>query len=189
MLTTHFFLLSIFLFCGSFVFLSINAMHSIIFLILAFCSAASILILFNIEFLGLIFIVIYVGAIAILFLFIIMMINIKIEFSNQQFVNNAILISGTFLFIQIFFTLYQQFDLGQVRFFEFQTNFDHFSNLDSLGQYLFTDFLSCFLIAGIILLVAIIGAVSLTLNYTSKRKNQLVFRQLSRSIFSTRFIS
>jgi len=117
------------------------------------------------------------------------MINIKIESTDRQFVNNLTLTFGAFLFIQIFFTLNQFFDYGQARFFEFQTNFDSFSNLDSLGQYIFTDFLSCFLIAGIILLVAIIGAVSLTLNYSSTRKNQLVFRQLSRSISLIRFIS
>jgi len=144
---------------------------------------------FNIDFLGLIFIVIYVGAIAILFLFIIMMINIKIEFVDRQLVNNAIIILGTFFFVQIFSKLNQLFDYGQIRLLEIQTIFDSFSNLDSLGQYLFTDFLSCFLIAGIILLIGIIGAVSLTLNYSSGRKNQLVFRQLSRSISQIRFIS
>jgi NADH-quinone oxidoreductase subunit J len=163
-------------------------MHSIIFLILTFCYAACILILFNVDFLGLIFIVIYVGAIAILFLFIVMMINVKIDIIDRKFFNYLVLISGTFFFIQIFFFFNDIFDFGQSRLFEFQTNYDNFSNLDSLGQYLFINFLSCFLIAGIILLIAIIGAITLTLNYTSKRKNQLIFRQLSRSISLIRFI-
>ncbi len=53
--------------------------------------------------------------------------------------------------------------------------------IDVLGQILFNNFLSCFLIAGLILLVAMVGAISLTLNYRSERKNELVIRQLSRS--------
>lgn len=117
-----------------------------------------------------------------------MMVNIKIEFKDQQLINNLLLVFGTFLFIEIFFFLNQVFDYGQMKNFEFQTNIDCLSNIDSLGQFLFTDFLSCFLIAGIILLIAIIGAISLTLNYTSIRKNQLIFRQLSRSISIIKFI-
>ena len=66
--------------------------------------------------------------------------------------------------------------------FFFDKNFDALYNIDSLGQFLYNYFLSCFLIAGIILLVALVGAIVLTLNFNSSRKNQLISRQLSRSI-------
>jgi len=71
---------------------------------------------------------------------------------------------------------------GEVKYFCFEKNFDALHNIDSLGQFLYNYFLSCFLIAGIILLVALIGAIILTLNFNSSRKNQLISRQLSRSI-------
>ena len=73
----HLFLCNLLCTCGFLMCISANPVESVLFLILAFCNAAVILFLFNAEFLGLIFIIIYVGAIAVLFLFVIMMLNIK----------------------------------------------------------------------------------------------------------------
>jgi NADH-quinone oxidoreductase subunit J len=80
----HFFLCFLLLGSGLLMCTSINPVESVLFLILAFCNAAAILFLFNTEFLGLIFIIIYVGAIAVLFLFVIMMLNIKNKTYNKE---------------------------------------------------------------------------------------------------------
>jgi NADH-quinone oxidoreductase subunit J len=182
MLSLHFFLLLIFCFCGFFVFLSANPMHSVLFLILTFCCAACILFLFSIDFLGLVFIMIYVGAVAILFLFVVMMLDVKTSLFETTSYIHIILSVGAFFLVQVFFLINQAFSFGEVKYFCFEKNFDALHNIDSLGQFLYNYFLSCFLIAGIILLVALIGAIILTLNFNSSRKNQLISRQLSRSI-------
>ena len=74
------------------------------------------------------------------------------------------------------------FSFENIKSFTYENNFDNLNNIDCLGQILYNYFSSCFLIAGIVLLVAIIGAVILTLNFSSNRKNQLISRQLSRSV-------
>ena len=87
-----------------------------------------------------------------------------------------------FSFFAIFFFVNQIFGLGEIKKFSFEKNIDVIHNIDSIGQFLYNYFLSCFLIAGIVLLVALVGAIILTLNFNSKRKNQLISRQLSRSV-------
>ena len=83
MLFLHSFLTFLLLFSSVFVLISENPVHSVLFLILTFCNAAAILLLLNVEFLGLIFIIVYVGAIAVLFLFVVMMLNVKIYSSKS----------------------------------------------------------------------------------------------------------
>jgi len=182
MLSLHFFLLLIFCFCGFFVFLSANPMHSVLFLILTFCCSACILFLFTIDFLSLIFIMVYVGAVAILFLFVVMMLDVKSSLLDPTANSPLIIGLGFFFFLQAFFFINRVFGLGEIKKFAFEKNIDAIHNIDSLGQLLYNYFLSCFLIAGIVLLVALIGAIILTLNFNSNRKNQLISRQLSRSV-------
>ena len=86
-----------------FVLISKNPVHSVLFLILCFCNAAGILFIFNAEFLGLIFIIVYVGAIAILFLFVVMMLNVKIySVDNLFYYLPFFLLTGFVLVIQIY---------------------------------------------------------------------------------------
>jgi len=181
----HSFLVIILILSSLFVFLSDNPVHSVLFLIFAMCNAATILFLFNAEFLGLIFIIIYVGAIAILFLFVVMMLNVKISQSNLLFYFPFIVLSGVILFFSIFLSLeksFSNYDLSDIHFTTFDNYiFDNLSNIDVIGQSLYNYFISTFLVAGLILLVAMIGAICLTLNFTSSRKNELASRQLSRS--------
>jgi NADH-quinone oxidoreductase subunit J len=166
--------------CGLFVSFSNNAISSVVFLILVFCNASILLFMFNVDFLGLIFIIIYVGAVAVLFLFIIMMLPIKRKEKNLKFFS-LVVIS---LFILIFFFLVNYSDSI------FNSNFiytysyfffDNLTNINSLGQVLFNYFIPCFLIAGIILLIALIGSIVLTLKFEYAKKSQISFRQLSRS--------
>jgi NADH-quinone oxidoreductase subunit J len=197
MLLLNTFLSSLLIFSGSFVFISGNPVHSVLFLILTFCNASAVLFLFTAEFLALVIIIIYVGAIAVLFLFIVMMLNIK-AFTRTSFLYIVFLeaICGIF-FLQIslavdkfFFCFNPSLEKKNFLFdpfsdtvsFKFKDSFDNLSNIDVLGQALYNYFLPCFLIIGFILLVAMIGAIVLTLNFNSSRKNELVARQLSRSL-------
>ena len=182
MLILHTFLVICCCFCGLFVILAANPIHSLIFLILTFFGSACILIFFQIDFLALIFIVIYVGAIAILFLFVVMMLNVKFNALEDNSLNPFFAVIGVIFCSLIYLFFSQTFNFDYVKPFQFEKNFDIINNIDSLGQFLFNYFLSCFLVAGLILLIAVIGAIILTLNFSSTRKNQLIFRQLSRSI-------
>lgn len=170
---------------GLFVFISENPVHSVLFLILAFCNASAILMLFNAEFLALIFIIIYVGAIAVLFLFVVMMLNVKTFSTLNSFYVPFILLGSFILFVQLFLILEKAFfgfgNLSETNVHDFQNALDNMSNIDVIGQGLYNYFVPCFLLAGVILLVAMIGAIVLTLNFSSHRKNELTYRQLSRS--------
>jgi NADH-quinone oxidoreductase subunit J len=162
-----------------FVAFSDNAITSIIFLILVFCNAAGVLLfIFNADFLGLIFIVIYVGAIAVLFLFVIMMLPVKDKKTDllKKYGLIIFLLLFCLLFIQSFnFTSQQDFSFLNYLY------TDNLNNITILGQVLFNYYVVCFLMAGIILLIALIGSIVLTLRYNKVINNQLVFRQLSRN--------
>ena len=178
----HIFLITIIIFSSFLIFLSNNPVHSVLFLIFTIINSSIVLFLFNAEFLGLIFIIIYVGAIAILFLFVVMMLNVKIVKLNfLSFIPLIIIVSfiGFFnilTFLDFLFTEHNFLDITS-----YSTIIDNLSNIDVIGQSLYNYYLSVFLIAGFILLVAMIGAICLTLKFSSLRKNELANRQLSRS--------
>jgi NADH-quinone oxidoreductase subunit J len=159
-------------------------------LIITFCNAAFILFFFNIEFLGLIFIIIYVGAIAVLFLFVIMMLNIK---SQERLFYKTSVITSIFLpssisYITFLFLCYVlQTTFSNENFFLLTNTYnpvlflDGFNNIDILGQTLFNYMGVCFLVAGLILLVALVGSIILTLKFVNVTKGQNVSKQLARS--------
>lgn len=185
---TFFYLGSLFLLLLSsiFVLISKNPVHSVLFLILCFCNSAIILFVLNTEFLGLIFIIVYVGAIAILFLFVVMMLNVKVLSSENFNLFIPLLYSGAgILMFKGFVYLDEIFPSKDVLVSSLDVTFTHYvdslNNIDVLGQSLYNYYLSCFLLAGLILLVAMIGAIILTLNFSSQRKNEMPLRQLSRS--------
>jgi len=179
--------------CGAVVSSSVNSIESILFLILTFFNAAVILFLFGVDFLGLTFIIVYVGAIAVLFLFVIMMLSIKINeqnllssrFSKSKLVSFLLvlhLFALFFLFSTKLFALstFENFSIF-FRSWENLILFDLLFNIDVLGQAFYNQFFTCFLVAGLILLIALIGAVVLTLRFNNTQKGQSVFRQLSRT--------
>ena len=184
----HSFLIFLLLLSSIFVFISTNSVYSVLFLILAFCNSSAILLLFSAEFLGIIYVIIYVGAIAVLFLFVVMMLNTKNtkKISSDSYLYLFAIFSFFLLGVFEIFFFFDDFIFDS--FFVFNSNgssyeffFDNLTNIDVLGQALYNYFLVCFLIAGFILLVAMLGAIVLTLNFNSSRKNELVSRQLSRS--------
>lgn len=171
--------------CCIFVLISNNSVHSVLYLILCFFHAAIILFLFNIEFLGLTFLIIYVGAIAVLFLFVVMMINVKeddISITLQEF------LIPTGFFMVFYFILRNTFSNWDLSNFYFYSFFDDLTNTNIIGQLLYNYSLIEILIAGFILLIAIIGPVILTLNFHNK-KPITSYRQLSRSENVITFIS
>ena len=184
----HSFLCFLLLFCGASVSSSVNSIESILFLILTFFNSAIILFFFHADFLGLVFIIVYVGAIAVLFLFVIMMLNVKVEKKTNSFVNfNIVVVLILIHLMGLFFSFGWQLlslENDSVLFFrnyEKSFFFDTLYNIDILGQALYNHYLVCFLLAGLILLVALIGAVVLTLRFNTFKKTQSVFRQLSRT--------
>jgi NADH-quinone oxidoreductase subunit J len=168
-----------------FVFIVDNPVHSVLLLILAFFNAAIILFLIRVEFLAIIFIIIYVGAIAILFLFVVMMLNVKIFiFDLTQYYLFLFLFLFTFslqifLFIIDIFHNLSNYEGVYVNIPNFL--FDNLTAINILGQVLYNYYTSCFLLAGLVLLVAMIGAISLTLNFAQENKTEILHKQLARS--------
>lgn len=180
----HIFFISLIFICSISLILSNNPVHSVLFLILIFFSSASSVILFGVDFIGLLFIIIYVGAIAVLFLFIVMMLDLKVENTNTStFFVYFIGFSLTFI-ISLYFFLNSDyiylFNTNLVINESFNNNLDSLFNIDVFGQSLFNFFIPCFLLAGLILLVAMLGAIVLTFRYSANRKNQISSKQLSR---------
>ena len=178
----HLFLCFLFVEFSTSVSLSSNPVHSVIYLILTFCITAFISFFFNLEFFGLIFIIIYVGAVAVLFLFIIMMLDIKDKSFTHFSLFYLVLINITFCFFENLTTILFFEVFSSKSFFAIYTLFfDSFFNVNMLGQCLYNFFLICFLISGVVLFVALLGSIVLTLNFNFSKKHQKYFRQLSRS--------
>ena len=163
-----------------------NTVHSVFFLILDFISISCLFIMIGAEFLGMIMLIVYVGAVAVLFLFVVMMLNVAQQ-KNQWFASNESskhipvgLIISTFIFVEILiviggwkykpeiFNINNSIDLTQV------------SNTHSLGMILYTDYIHVFQISGMILLVAMIGAIVLTFRQRAGVKRQSYIKQISR---------
>lgn len=188
MVLIHSLICSILLLSGFLVAFSTNPIQSVLFLIATFCSAGAALTLFHSEFFGLIFIIIYVGAIAVLFLFVIMMLNVKNNNEITYLFGNKYVELG--ILAVIFYSFFFLLKLSLQKYFNkennlllLQDNFflDSFNNIDVLGQVMYNFYFVCFLFAGLILLIALLGTVVLTLKFNEIRKSQLVNRQLARS--------
>jgi NADH-quinone oxidoreductase subunit J len=173
------------------VILAQNAVYSVLFLVLSFIISASLLILLECEYMAFIFIIIYVGAIAVLFLFVVMMLDLKKNIIKKDFTKYFPVGSFIgFLFLyEILFYITKNFNLNyyinQKLYVNYYYNWfekiDSLTEIEVIGQILYTKFVLQFLIAGDILLLAVISAVVLTLKtHLINNKNQSVFKQLSR---------
>jgi len=173
-----------------------NPVHSVLFLILTFISSAGLLFLLEIEFISLIFIVVYVGAIAVLFLFVVMMLDIKITDSNRFFFKYFPI--GSFLgfafLAEVLLILGENLEtnpytLEEVSYLSWILHLDFVTNVGVIGQVLYTYYFLYFLIAGIILLIAMIGAIVLTLTFNRKSRTQTISRQTARSLDKAIFMA
>jgi NADH-quinone oxidoreductase subunit J len=174
----------------------VNPVHSVLFLVLVFLNAAGMLFVLQLEFIPLTFIIVYVGAIAILFLFVVMMLDIKVTSKSNDFFKYTPVggLVGSLFIFEVFNTLDKSFVTPEKtiltdNFVSWVSAVDKVTNLEALGQLLYTYYFIYFLIAGMILLVAMVGAIVLTLQFNKTVKNQLIFRQLSRSADSAVFLA
>jgi len=163
-----------------------NTVHSVFFLILDFISISCLFIMIGAEFLGMIMLIVYVGAVAVLFLFVVMMLNVAQQ-KNQWFVStsdNTHIPIGLLISVVIFFELvivvggwkYKPDLLLSV---SVEINQD-ITNTHSIGNILYTDYIHLFQLSGMILLVAMIGAIVLTYRKRSGIKRQNYLSQISR---------
>jgi NADH-quinone oxidoreductase subunit J len=163
-----------------------NTVHSVFFLILDFISISCLFIMIGAEFLGMIMLIIYVGAVAVLFLFVVMMLNVAQQ-KNQWFSARESskhipvgLIISTIIFFELIIVIggwkYKP-DLVS----SMSLNIDSsISNTHAIGYVLYTDYIHIFQLSGMILLVAMIGAIVLTFRQRSGVKRQSYFSQISR---------
>ena len=186
-----FFIFSSLLLINAFLTISVkNSIYSALFLILTFLMATGLLFLLEIEFLALIFVIIYVGAISVLFLFVILMLNLKITNATKDFFKYFPLLNfiGLIFLIELFLIINENYQINPYEN-SFLVNIsinwldkiDAISDIEVLGQILYTHYIIQFLLAGSILLIAVLGSVALTITKKSKNyRTQNSFRQISR---------
>tara|TARA_B100000131_G_scaffold238940_1_gene231173 strand:- start:2004 stop:2633 length:630 start_codon:yes stop_codon:yes gene_type:complete len=167
------------------VIVSKNTVHSVFFLILDFISISCLFIMVGAEFLGMIMLIVYVGAVAVLFLFVVMMLNVaQQKDQNQNKSTYSHLPMGLIISLVIFFELLivvggwkYKSDIVLTK----AANFDqNVSNAHAIGYVLYTDYIHVFQLSGMILLVAMIGAIVLTFKKRSGIKRQSYIEQISR---------
>lgn len=178
-----------------------NPVHAVLFLICSFANAAALFVLIGAEYIAMTLIIVYVGAIAVLFLFVVMMLDIKhikLKTSALAALPIAILLSGL-LFFEINWAAQQSTDylsashahdvsdiskdqsaeeLIQAR---SEIEFAKTSNVQAIGMQLYTKYSLPFQLSGLILLVAMIGAIVLTMDHSKKIRRQNAFKQMSRT--------
>lgn len=156
-----------------------NPVHSALFLVLSFFTAAAIWMLLKAEFLAILLVLVYVGAVMVLFLFVVMMIDIDIEHLRRDFWTYVPLASvvGALIIAEMATVLVRNF-IGTVTPLNNVVRGPDYSNTAELGKLIYTDYNYAFEVAGIILLVAIIAAVALTLRHRKDTKAQDVGEQL-----------
>ena len=179
--------------------LSQNSIYSVLFLVLSFVSSSSIIFLLECEYISLIFIIIYVGAIAVLFLFVVMMLDVKTIYlakdSLKYFPFGSFL--GLVFLIEILTVVPKNFEAINPYSANFLSNYysdwfhklDYFTEIISIGHLLYTDYVIQFLLSGNILLLATIGPVTLVLvRSIEASKKQVIFKQLSRTYSSALYV-
>jgi NADH-quinone oxidoreductase subunit J len=163
-----------------------NTVHSVFFLILDFISISCLFIMIGAEFLGMIMLIVYVGAVAVLFLFVVMMLNVAQQ-KNQWFSakeSSKHIPVGLIISVIIFFELIivisgWKYKPDLVTAMSLTVD-KEISNTHAIGHVLYTDYIHIFQLSGMILLVAMIGAIVLTFRQRSGVKRQSYFSQISR---------
>ena len=173
-------------FSAAMVIISRNTVYSVFFLILVFVSVSILFIMIGAEFLGMIMLIVYVGAVAVLFLFVVMMLNVTekktIQFKRKGLINNISVgsIVGAIIFLEL---------LVVIGGWQYKGNFvplssitfnNELSNTHALGNVLYTDYIHLFQISGMILLIAMVGAITLTFKKRENIKRQNYFKQIER---------
>ena len=162
--------------------ISKNTVYSVFFLILVFVTVSVLFIMIGAEFLGMIMLIVYVGAVAVLFLFVVMMLNVtqqKEKKSKRKGLTNNISVGsivGAIIFLELLVVIGGWKYKGTFK----PLEITNISNTHALGNVLYTDYIHLFQIAGMILLVSMIGAITLTFQKRENVKRQDYFEQIKR---------
>jgi NADH-quinone oxidoreductase subunit J len=161
-----------------------NPVHSVLFLILAFFNGAGLFVLMGAEFLALILVIVYVGAVAVLFLFVIMMLDINFVELRQGFLQYLPIgaLIGLVLFVELIFVFgaWEVASNVATALAAPAPTSAHMTNTAALGEILYTRYIYAFQAAGMILLVAMIGAIVLTLRPRQDVRRQKIAEQVAR---------
>jgi NADH-quinone oxidoreductase subunit J len=162
-----------------------NPVHSVLFLILAFFNAAGLFILLGAEFLAMILVVVYVGAVAVLFLFVVMMLDVDFAELRQGFLQYLPIggLVGVILLVELILVLGGTLISPETAATTAVPTppLDRVSNVAAIGELLYTRYIFFFQMAGIVLLVAMIGAIVLTLRHKVGIKRQDIAQQVART--------
>jgi len=168
---------------GLMVVISRNSVYSVLFLIFTFFNVAGLFILLQAEFLAMLLVIVYVGAVAVLFLFVVMMLQVdyqKLRTSMKKHLAVGLAVAGT-LFLEFLLLFTHKSELTALRAPPVNPIADNITNTHQLGLLLYTDYIYTFQMAGVILLVAMIGAIVLTLRPRSGVKRQSTLSQTARN--------
>ncbi|CAN7150190.1 NADH-quinone oxidoreductase subunit J [Caulobacter sp. LjRoot300] len=161
-----------------------NPVHSVLFLITAFFSAAGLFVLLGAEFLAMLLIVVYVGAVAVLFLFVVMMLDVDFAELRQGFAQYLPIggLVGGILTLEMIFVAATVAANGKAGLNALpNASPGGMPNTEAIGRVLYTDYIFFFQLAGLVLLVAMIGAIVLTLRHKPGVKRQDIGRQIART--------
>ena len=169
---------------GLLVVVSKNPVHSVLWLILAFLSSAGLFVLLGAEFVAMLMIIVYVGAVAVLFLFVVMMLDVdfaELRGELAKFVPLAGLIGVILLMeLALVFGVWETADTALANRASITPDLNEVQNTAALGVLIYTKYIYLFQAAGLILLVAMIGAIVLTLRHRTDIKRQNVLSQIYR---------
>ncbi len=162
-----------------------NPVHSVLFLILAFFNSAGLFVLLGAEFVAMILVIVYVGAVAVLFLFVVMMLDIDFSELREgmlQYLPIGVTI-GAILLIELFMVFGSWVIAPETAGFAASPTppIDRITNTEAIGQLLYTKYVYLFQAAGMVLLIAMIGAIVLTLRHKEGVKRQVVADQVART--------
>jgi NADH-quinone oxidoreductase subunit J len=192
MIVLVYFMCALLLVSASMVIISRNPLHSVLFLVTSFLSSSILLFLFENEFLALFFLIIYLGVVAILFLFVVMMLDIKYRDlqTSRLYLPVGVFVGFTLLFEihgafrKVFSTDTNLSELEHNSYLNWYDSLDALSDVYVIGQIFYTHYVLQILMAGLILYLAVIGVAFLTVKSAfakgQRRDQQSLFRQLSR---------
>ena len=158
-----------------------NPVHSVLYLILAFFNSAALFLLMGAEFIAMILVIVYVGAVAVLFLFVVMMLDINIAELRQGFLKYLPIGAavGLALFAELLLVL-GAWTVSPVAGESLRAKVSGVTNTEALGRLIYTDYIFLFQASGMVLLVAMIGAIVLTLRARPGVRRQKIAEQIAR---------
>ena len=169
---------------GVMVISSRNPVHSVLFLIFAFFNAAGLFVLLGAEYIAMTLVIVYVGAVAVLFLFVVMMLDVNFAELREGFLRylpvGAAMAGLLFVELYTAFSITLEHHAAQAPAANLIPNVADVTNTNAIGNVLYTEYMYVFQMAGLVLLVAMIGAIVLTLRHKPGTRRQNIARQVSR---------